>query len=71
MQNFTFTVSIPRVTPETNYQVQAVAEYNGKEYTEGYRVIAHRDLEPRHLYRPATAEVRGIDVKVAPGLKVG
>jgi LmbE family N-acetylglucosaminyl deacetylase len=71
MQNFTCTVSIPRVTPETNYQVQAVAEYNGKEYTEGYRVIAHRDLEPRHLYRLATAEVRGIEVKVAPGLQVG
>jgi hypothetical protein len=51
--------------------VHAVAEYNGQDYTEGYRVIAHRDLEPRHLYRPATAELRGVEVKVAPGLNVG
>jgi len=71
MQNFAFRVSPPRVTAGTEYKVQAVAEYNGKEYAEGYQVIAHRDLEPRHLYRPAAMEIRGIDVKVAPGLKVG
>ena len=51
--------------------MHAVAEYGGREYTEGYRVIAHRDLEPRHLYRPATMDVRGIDVQVAPNLSVG
>jgi LmbE family N-acetylglucosaminyl deacetylase len=69
--NFTFKVSAPRSAPGADYQLQAVAEYNGREYTEGYRVIAHRDLEPRHLYRPATMDVRGIDVKVAPNLSVG
>jgi LmbE family N-acetylglucosaminyl deacetylase len=67
----TFNVSIPRVEPGKNYTIQAVAEYAGKEYTEGYEVIAHRDLEPRHLYRPATIELHGVDVKVAPGLKIG
>ena len=71
MQNFAFSVQPPRVIAGAEYKVQAVAEYNGKEYTEGYQVIAHHDLEPRHLYRPATMELRGIDVKVAPGLKVG
>jgi LmbE family N-acetylglucosaminyl deacetylase len=69
--NFTFTVSAPRAAPGADYKIQAVAEYNGREYTEGYRVIAHRDLEPRHLYRVATMDVRGIDVKVAPNLSVG
>jgi LmbE family N-acetylglucosaminyl deacetylase len=71
IQNFTFHVSLPQVTPNKSYTVQAVAEYNGKSYTEGYQVIAHRDLEPRHLYRSATIELRGVEVKVAPGLKVG
>jgi LmbE family N-acetylglucosaminyl deacetylase len=71
IQGFTFRVTIPRVTPGMNYTVQAVADHGGREYTEGYQVIAHRDLEPRHLYRPATAELRGVDVKVAPALKVG
>ena len=54
-----------------NYTIQAVVEYGGKTYREGYRIIAHRDLETRYLYRAATAELNGIDVHVAPGLKVG
>jgi len=70
-QNFTFQVSVPSISGGTDYKVQAVADYNGREYGEGYRVIAHRDLEPRHLYRDAVTEIRAVDVKVAPGLKVG
>jgi LmbE family N-acetylglucosaminyl deacetylase len=70
-QNFIFSVAVPRVTTGTDYKVQAVAEYNGREYTEGYQVIAHRDLEPRHLYRPATMDLRGIEVAVPAGLKAG
>ena len=69
--NFTFTVAIPKLAANQDYKIQAVAEYNGKEYTEGYEVIAHRDLEPRHLYRNATMDIRGVDVSVAPNLHVG
>jgi LmbE family N-acetylglucosaminyl deacetylase len=69
--NFTFAVSAPQVAAGSDYKVQAVAEYDGKEYTEGYQVIAHRDLETRHLYRPATMDVRGVEAKVAPNLTVG
>jgi hypothetical protein len=42
-----------------------------REYREGYEVIDHRDLEVRYLYRPATAEIHGVDVATVPGLKVG
>ena len=69
--NFSFQVSLPHAATGAGYKIHAVAEYGGREYTEGYRVIAHRDLEPRHLYRPATMDVHGIDVKVAPNLSVG
>ena len=69
--NFTFTVQVPGVAAGADYRIQAVAEYAGREYVEGYRVIAHRDLEPRHLYRPATMIVRGIDARIAPNLTVG
>jgi LmbE family N-acetylglucosaminyl deacetylase len=69
--NFSFKVSLPRAATGAEYQIHAVAEYGGREYTEGYRVIAYRDLEPRHLYRPATMDVRGFDVQVAPNLSVG
>ncbi len=41
------------------------------EYREGYEVIDQRDLEVRYLYRPARAEVHGVDVATVPGLKVG
>ena len=69
--NFPFKVAVPRVSAGTEYKIQAVAEFGNREYDEGYQVIAHRDNEPRHLYRPATMEVRGIEVKVAPGLNAG
>jgi LmbE family N-acetylglucosaminyl deacetylase len=68
---FTFKVSAPRVEAGRDYQIQAVADYAGREFTEGYRVIAYRDLEPRHLYAPATMDLLGVDVKVAPGLSIG
>jgi hypothetical protein len=69
--DFSFQVALPRAATGADDKIHAVAEYGGREYTEGYRVIAHRDLEPRHLYRPATMDVRGIDVQVAPNLSVG
>jgi LmbE family N-acetylglucosaminyl deacetylase len=69
--DFSFKVSVPHAATGADYKIHAVAEYGGREYTEGYRVIAHRDLEPRHLYRPATMDVRGMDVQVAPNLSVG
>jgi LmbE family N-acetylglucosaminyl deacetylase len=54
-----------------SYTIHGTAEYDGRTYREGYRVIAHGDLETRHLYRAATAELTGVDVHAAPGLKVG
>ncbi|HMV84015.1 MAG TPA: PIG-L family deacetylase [Blastocatellia bacterium] len=72
ISNFAFKVSVPRVSAgDADFKIQAVADYAGREYTEGYEVIAHRDNEPRHLYRPATMAVRGVSVNVAPNLNVG
>jgi LmbE family N-acetylglucosaminyl deacetylase len=70
-RSFSFKVTIPSVKPNADYKLQAVAEYAGREYSEGYQVIAHRDLEPRHLYRDAVMTIRGMGVKVAPNLSVG
>ena len=64
-----------RVTPSAidakPYTVDAVATSGGNEYREGYELIDHRDLEVRYLYRPSTAEVRGVNVTTVAGLKVG
>ncbi|MBX9604267.1 MAG: PIG-L family deacetylase [Bryobacteraceae bacterium] len=71
VQNVEFRVTAPPAEAGKSYTLAAIAEYAGRQYREGYQIIAHRDLETRHLYRPATASWSGIDVKVAPGLKVG
>jgi len=72
IQTFPFQVSIsPNLEVDVNYTVQAIAEHNEKQYTEGYQVIDHRDLEPRYLYRPASMELHTIGVKVKQDLKVG
>ena len=64
-----------KVTPKTIdtelRDVVAVATADGKQYAEGYELIEPRDLEARYLYRPSIAKVRGVNVQVVPGLKVG
>jgi LmbE family N-acetylglucosaminyl deacetylase len=67
---YPFTVTIPSLE-NREYRIEAVASAGGREFREGYDAIAHRDLETRYLYRDASASVRGIDVRIAPGLKVG
>ena len=53
------------------YRIEAVATVDGRPYRQGYDVIEHRDLETRYLYHPAATMVRGVDVRIAPGLSVG
>jgi hypothetical protein len=67
---YAFDVAIPLLENQ-EYRIEAVASSGGREYREGYTTIRHRDLETRYLYRDAVASVRGVDVKIAPGLKVG
>ena len=67
---FSFRVA-PAAVAAREYRIDAVATVDGHDYTEGYDVIEHRDLETRYLYHPASMNVRGIDVKIAPKLKVG
>jgi hypothetical protein len=50
--------------------LQAVAHSGGKNYTTGWQRIGYPGLQPYNLYRPAELKTRGVDVKLAPGLKV-
>jgi LmbE family N-acetylglucosaminyl deacetylase len=63
-----FLVAIPSLE-RGDYRIEATVD--GRDYTEGYDVIEHRDLETRYLYHDTVTSVRGVDVKSAPGLKVG
>jgi len=67
---YAFTVSIPTID-DRGYTIAAVATAGGREFREGYDMIAHRDLETRYLYRQATTRVRGVEVKIAARLNVG
>jgi hypothetical protein len=67
---FRFTAAMPSLESR-DYTIDAVATIAGRDYVQGYDVIEHRDLETRYLYHPATTSVRGVDVKIASGLKVG
>ena len=63
-KTFTFQVSTEDVEAGSVYTIQAVAAYNGKEYTTGYQTIDHRDLEPRHLYHSATMTLHSISLEL-------
>lgn len=67
---YQFTVAVPAIE-NREYRISAIATSEGRTYQEGYDVIEHRDLETRYLYHDAASRVRGVDVKIAPGLKVG
>jgi hypothetical protein len=69
-QSVQFTVT-PANLSEKPYKITAVADYSGREYREGYSVTGYSGLRPYFLYKPSTYKTSGVDVKVAPGLKVG
>ncbi len=52
-------------------RIEAEAVAGARRWTEGYEMAGYRGLEPHALYRPATVDVRAVDLKVAPGLRVG
>ena len=70
VNNYAFQIT-PQNLHEGTYKVTAKAEYNGKQYAEGFKVITRPDLDSYYAYRPATENVQAVDVKLPPQLKVG
>ncbi len=69
--SYDFTLSVPAGLQKQAYTLEAVATYQGREYSEGYITITARDLGRFNLYTPARHHVRGVDVQVAEGLRLG
>ena len=69
-QNVDFQV-FPDRLEEKPYTVTAMAESGGREYREGFVTTGYAGLRPYNLYLPATYRTSGVNVKVAPGLRVG
>jgi LmbE family N-acetylglucosaminyl deacetylase len=69
-QTVTFSVS-PDIVKPAEYIITAVAEYQGHTYQEGYRLAGYDGLRAYPFYKPATYKAVGVDVKTAPGLRIG
>jgi LmbE family N-acetylglucosaminyl deacetylase len=70
MNSYSFQIS-PKNLKEGTYRVTARAEYNGKQYEEGFKIITRPDLDSFYAYRPATQNVQAVDVKLPAHLRVG
>ncbi len=62
---------LPRDLVEKAYEITATATYGNKEYREGYHITGYPGLRPYFLYEPSTYKTTGVDVNIAPGLKIG
>ena len=70
LNNYSFQVT-PQNLREGTYKITARAEYNGKQYAEGFKIITRPDLDSYPAYRPATENVQAVDVKLPGQLRVG
>ncbi len=68
-ETITFQV-VPHSIQPQSYEIKAVAEYAGKAYEEGYRLVGYSGVRPYPYYFPAAYKAVGVDVKTASGLHV-
>ena len=50
---------------------QAAAEVAGKLFSTGYQIMDYPHIQTRYWFQPARVKLERLDVKVAPGLRVG
>ena len=65
-----FSVTAPNVGVGA-YTIQAVAHVDGQSYSTGWRSVGYPGLRPYNQYRAATLKTREVNVRMAPGLRVG
>jgi LmbE family N-acetylglucosaminyl deacetylase len=53
------------------YSVKPIADFQGHSYAQGYETVGYPGLRPYNYYPSAPYKLVGVDVKLAPGLKVG
>jgi LmbE family N-acetylglucosaminyl deacetylase len=69
-QTVAFSV-LPDAVKPGEHRITAVAEYQGKSYEEGYRLVGYAGLRPYPYYRAAVYRAVGVDVKTPAGLRIG
>jgi LmbE family N-acetylglucosaminyl deacetylase len=66
-----FTLQIPALAAEGCFRIHAVADFQGKRFSRGYRVIEYPHIRSHLLYRDVVTHVEAFGVDTAPGLNVG
>jgi LmbE family N-acetylglucosaminyl deacetylase len=61
----------PAAAKTGSYAIEAVVQAENKTYTTGWQSVGYAGLRPYNVYRKAVFETRKVDVKLAPGLRVG
>jgi LmbE family N-acetylglucosaminyl deacetylase len=63
------------VTPQDHqpgsYTVEAIAHCGGRDYKSGWQSVGYSGLRPYNQYTVAQLKTRRVDVKLAPGLRIG
>ena len=62
---------LPDGAQESRYDVRALLNAGGRDYTDGYSLVARPDLGGFFYYQPALQRASIVNVKVPQGLKVG
>ncbi|MBV9147593.1 MAG: PIG-L family deacetylase [Acidobacteria bacterium] len=61
----------PQMDGQKHYDVKAIADYSGKQFSEGFNVVSRSDLDTFYYYYPAALDVSAVNVNVPPNLRVG
>src|SRR5271165_4897991 len=62
---------LPDGAKESRYSVRALLNSGGRDYSEGYSLVARSDIGGFFYYQPALQRASVVQVKVPPDLKVG
>ena len=66
-----FVVTPPAGLREGEQTIRATAIRDGRQFGEGYQVIAYNHIQSRHLFHPAESSVKTINVTVPANVSVG
>ena len=66
-----FKVTAPGARKPGEYTLRAVVTAGGERFTSGYQEIEYPHIQRRQMIKPAAAALKVVDVKMAPGLRVG
>jgi LmbE family N-acetylglucosaminyl deacetylase len=61
----------PAEAQEGTISIQAIAHSGGRTYESGWQSVGYPGLRPYNQYKPAQLLTRKVDVKLAPGLRIG